>query len=79
MGNTAQKLLKQSGCDVYGADPWYTPEEIERVYGAKYHAGKDFSDMDGVIITNKEAQYKEALLAVRDKVVVIDSKNLLGE
>ncbi|MFC2154100.1 nucleotide sugar dehydrogenase [Candidatus Altiarchaeota archaeon] len=72
-------LLKQGGCKVYGADPWYSPEEIQKVYDAIPHEGKDFSDMDGIILTNKEKIYKDALLEVKDKVIVIDCKNTLRD
>ncbi len=73
-------LLKQAGCDVYGADPWYAPEEIERVYDAKPHDGKDYTGMDGVIVANKEASFTSPLKAAAAKgVIVVDAKNLLAD
>lgn len=68
------RLLKKKGYDVYGMDPLYTKNDIEKEFNVKYL--DDFKKMDVIVIMNKESQYKNDLLKIKDK--VIDVKNSLG-
>lgn len=67
------KLLKKKGYDVFGFDPLYSKEEIEKEFNAKYF--DDFEKMDVIVLMNRELQYKGKLMKIRDKVV--DVKNTL--
>jgi len=68
------KLLKKKSYDVYGLDPLYTKQEIEKEFGVKYL--DNFSKMDVIILMNKEFKYKNRLKKIKGKVV--DVKNVLG-
>lgn len=66
--------LKKKGYDIYGLDPLYSKEEIEKEFNVNYLS--DIGKMDVVILMNKEFQYKNELKKIKDKVV--DIKNVLG-
>ncbi|MDP3766298.1 MAG: nucleotide sugar dehydrogenase [Nanoarchaeota archaeon] len=68
------KLLKKKGYDVYGLDPIYSKEEIEKEFDVGFL--DDFNKMDVIILMNKEFQYKNKLKKIKNK--VIDVKNVLG-
>jgi len=67
-------LLKKKGYDVYGLDPLYSKEDVEKKFNVKYL--KDFNKMDIIILMNKNLQYKDKLKRIKNK--VIDIKNVLG-
>ena len=67
------KLLKKKGYNVYGLDPLYSIEEIEKNFNIKYL--NDFRKMDAIILMNKEYGYKNQLKKI--KYNVIDVKNIL--
>lgn len=67
-------LLKKKGYDVYGLDPLFSKEEAEKEFNIKYL--RDFSEMDAIILMNKNFQYKNKLKKMKKK--VIDVKNVLG-
>ncbi len=67
-------LLKKKGYDVYGLDPLFSKEEIEKEFNIKYL--KDFNKMNVIILMNKNLQYKNKLQKMKNK--VIDIKNVLG-
>jgi UDP-N-acetyl-D-mannosaminuronic acid dehydrogenase len=69
------KLLKEMGCDVYGLDPLYSKEEIEKEFGVKYLS--NIEEMDAIILMNKEPRYKRQLAKIKER--VIDVKNVLGQ
>ncbi|MBI2559322.1 nucleotide sugar dehydrogenase [Candidatus Woesearchaeota archaeon] len=68
------RLLKKKGYEVYGLDPLYSKEEIEKEFSVKYL--DDFKKIDAIILMNKESQYKNKLKSIKNKVV--DVKNVLG-
>lgn len=68
------KLLKKKGYDVYGLDPLYSKDETEKEFDVKYF--DDINKMDAIVLMNKEFQYKNKLMKIKDKVV--DVKNVLG-
>lgn len=68
------ELLKKKGYDIYGLDPLYSKEEIEKEFNVNYLS--DIGKMDVVILMNKELQYKNELEKIKNKVV--DIKNVLG-
>lgn len=67
-------LLKKRKYDVYGLDPLYSKEEVEKEFNVKYL--RKFNDMDVIVLMNKEFQYKNKLQKIKNK--VIDIKNVLG-
>ncbi|MEK6984703.1 MAG: nucleotide sugar dehydrogenase [Nanoarchaeota archaeon] len=67
------RLLKKKGYDVYGLDPLYSKEEVEKEFNVNYLY--DFGKMDVIILMNKEYKYKDKLKVVKNK--VIDVKNTL--
>ncbi len=67
-------LLKKKGYDVYGLDPLYSKEEIEKEF--KIKCLDNFDKMNAIILMNKEFQYKNELKKIENK--VIDIKNVLG-
>lgn len=67
-------LLKKKGYDVYGLDPLYSKEEIEKEFNVDYL--DDFTQMDAIILINKEYRYKDKLKKMKNKVV--DVKNVLA-
>ena len=68
------QLLKKKGYEVYGLDPLYSKEETEKEFDVNYL--DDFKKIDVIILMNKEAQFKNKLKSVKNK--VIDVKNILG-
>lgn len=68
------ELLKKKGYDIYGLDPLYSKEEIEKEFNVNYLSG--IGKMDVVILMNKELQYKNELKKIKNKVV--DIKNVLS-
>lgn len=68
------KLLKNKGYEVYGLDPLYSKEEIEKSFNVNYL--DDLNKMDAIILMNKEPQYKNKLKPIKHK--VIDVKNVLN-
>ncbi len=66
-------LLKKKGYDVYGLDPLYSKEEIEKEFDVNYLG--DFNKVDAIILMNKEYRYKDKLKKIKNK--VIDIKNVL--
>lgn len=67
-------LLQKKGYQVYGLDPLYAKEEIEKDFGIRYL--DDINKMDAIILMNKETRYNDILKKVKNK--VIDIKNVLG-
>jgi UDP-N-acetyl-D-mannosaminuronic acid dehydrogenase len=70
-------LLKASGLQVYGVDPMLSGDRIRDEFGVEPHPGDDFSGFDCVVLVHKNVEYRDKLLAVRDKIPVIDCKNVL--
>ncbi len=68
------RLLKKKGYEVYGLDPLYSREEIDKEFDIKYP--DDLSKIDAIILMNKEFQFKAKLKSIKNKVV--DVKNILG-
>lgn len=68
------KLLKRKGYEVYGLDPMYTEKEIKKEFNVKYLS--DFDKMSVIVLMNKQFQYRNKLIKIKDK--VIDIKNILN-
>lgn len=69
------QLLKSKGHEAYGLDPLYSKDETEKEFSANYLS--DLSKMDAIILMNKEFQYKNKLMPIKDKVV--DVKRVLED
>lgn len=69
------KLLKKKGYDIYGLDPLYSKEEIEKEFNVKFL--DNFNEMDIIILMNKEVRYKDDLKKIKNKIV--DVKNVLAD
>lgn len=67
-------LLKKKGYEVYGLDPLYPKEEIEKEFKVRYL--DDFNKVDVIVLMNKELQYKSKLKKIKNR--VIDVKNVLS-
>jgi len=71
------KILKAKGFRVYGADNFYTNEEIKSIFNAEPLANdEELKNMDAVILMNKIPEYKKILLPMKKKIV--DVKNMLN-
>lgn len=68
------KMLKKKGYDVYGLDPLFSKEEVEKEFDINYLS--DIKKMDVIILMNKLPKYKNKLIKMKEK--VIDVKNLLS-
>jgi UDP-N-acetyl-D-mannosaminuronic acid dehydrogenase len=65
--------LKKAGYDVYGTDPLFTPQEVEKYF--KIKPLTDYKKMDAIIILNKNTEHTKQLKKIKNKVV--DTKNIL--